>query len=196
MPFSEVREVALGVREVLEEHGLRGFPKTSGLARHARIRAHRVRARLHRGAPMPRSRSRGRSSGECRAGRRAAGGRRNARACSSTTTRTRATAPSPRPTRCAQCQTRACPVRLSGRRSPTSSPPSCASTRFPRGCASAATRPRTSTSTPGTLASLLELAARDEREGLGDAPWPPHFRKQKNEPRRVQPSRARTPNGR
>jgi len=44
---------------------------------------------------------------------------------------------------------------------------------------------------PGTLASLLELAARDEREGLGDAPWPPHFRKQKNEPPRVQPSRAR-----
>ena len=44
---------------------------------------------------------------------------------------------------------------------------------------------------PGTLDSLLELAARDEREGLGDAPWPPHFRKQKGEPRRVQPSRAR-----
>jgi bifunctional non-homologous end joining protein LigD len=41
------------------------------------------------------------------------------------------------------------------------------------------------------LDSLLELAARDEREGLGDAPWPPHFRKQKGEPPRVQPSRAR-----
>jgi bifunctional non-homologous end joining protein LigD len=44
---------------------------------------------------------------------------------------------------------------------------------------------------PGRLQSLLELAARDERDGLGDAPWPPHFRKQKSEPRRVQPSRAR-----
>jgi hypothetical protein len=41
------------------------------------------------------------------------------------------------------------------------------------------------------LEPLLELAARDEREGLGDAPWPPHFRKQKGEPPRVQPSRAR-----
>jgi bifunctional non-homologous end joining protein LigD len=41
------------------------------------------------------------------------------------------------------------------------------------------------------LGSLLELAERDEREGLGDAPWPPHFRKQRSEPRRVQPSRAR-----
>jgi bifunctional non-homologous end joining protein LigD len=45
---------------------------------------------------------------------------------------------------------------------------------------------------PGTLASLLDLSARHEREGLGDAPWPPHFRKQAGEPPRVQPSRRRT----
>ncbi len=44
---------------------------------------------------------------------------------------------------------------------------------------------------PGTLDALLDLAARDEAEGLGDAPWPPHFRKQRGEPKRVQPSRAR-----
>ena len=43
----------------------------------------------------------------------------------------------------------------------------------------------------GSLDELLELAARDEAEGLGDAPWPPHFRKMKGEPSRVQPSRAR-----
>jgi DNA ligase D-like protein (predicted polymerase) len=41
------------------------------------------------------------------------------------------------------------------------------------------------------LESLLDLADRDEHEGLGDAPWPPHFPKQGGEPRRVQPSRAR-----
>jgi DNA ligase D-like protein (predicted polymerase) len=41
----------------------------------------------------------------------------------------------------------------------------------------------------GSLDSLLELADRDEAEGLGDAPWPPHFRKQRGEPKRVQPSR-------
>ena len=41
------------------------------------------------------------------------------------------------------------------------------------------------------LEPLLELAARDEAEGLGDAPWPPNFAKQKGEPKRVQPSRAR-----
>ena len=38
---------------------------------------------------------------------------------------------------------------------------------------------------------LLELAARDEREGLGDAPWPPNFPKMPGEGRRVQPSRRR-----
>jgi len=43
----------------------------------------------------------------------------------------------------------------------------------------------------GSLDQLLELAKRDEAGGLGDAPWPPHFAKQRGEPRRVQPSRAR-----
>jgi hypothetical protein len=42
-----------------------------------------------------------------------------------------------------------------------------------------------------SLAPLLELAARHERDGLGDAPWPPHYRKQPGEPERVQPSRRR-----
>ncbi|MGI8921809.1 MAG: DNA polymerase domain-containing protein [Solirubrobacteraceae bacterium] len=46
---------------------------------------------------------------------------------------------------------------------------------------------------PGLLQELLGLADRDEREGLGDAPWPPFFTKQEGEPKRVQPSRARDP---
>jgi DNA primase len=41
------------------------------------------------------------------------------------------------------------------------------------------------------LTPLLELAARDEAGGLGDAPWPPHFPKAEREPPRVQPSRRR-----
>jgi hypothetical protein len=46
----------------------------------------------------------------------------------------------------------------------------------------------------GTLDALLELSARHEREGLGDAPWPPHFAKQPGEAPRVAPSkRRRTP---
>jgi bifunctional non-homologous end joining protein LigD len=47
----------------------------------------------------------------------------------------------------------------------------------------------------GSLDSLLELSRRDEEQGLGDAPWPPHFRKQRGEPKRVQPSRAKKPPG-
>ncbi|HEV8599480.1 MAG TPA: non-homologous end-joining DNA ligase, partial [Gemmatimonadales bacterium] len=43
----------------------------------------------------------------------------------------------------------------------------------------------------GSLEALLELSARQEREGQGDAPWPPHYRKQAGEPARVQPSKAR-----
>src|SRR5206468_3618369 len=46
---------------------------------------------------------------------------------------------------------------------------------------------------PCSLEPLLGLSARHEREGLGDAPWPPHYRKQPGEPERVQPSRRRTP---
>lgn len=42
-----------------------------------------------------------------------------------------------------------------------------------------------------SLQPLLDLAARDESEGLGDEPWPPNFPKQRGEPKRVQPSRAR-----
>jgi hypothetical protein len=45
---------------------------------------------------------------------------------------------------------------------------------------------------PGVLDGLLELAARDEAAGLGDAPWPPHFRKMEGEAPRVAPSRARS----
>ena len=43
----------------------------------------------------------------------------------------------------------------------------------------------------GSLQPLLELAARHEAEGLGDAPWPPHYRKQRGEPPRVQPSKRK-----
>jgi bifunctional non-homologous end joining protein LigD len=49
---------------------------------------------------------------------------------------------------------------------------------------------------PGSLDALLERAARDERAGLGDAPWPPQYKKQPGEAPRVQPSRARAADGR
>jgi bifunctional non-homologous end joining protein LigD len=44
----------------------------------------------------------------------------------------------------------------------------------------------------GSLEKLLELAAKDEASGLGDAPWPPHFRKSATEGPRVAPTRAKS----
>ncbi|MGE4426116.1 MAG: DNA polymerase domain-containing protein [Solirubrobacteraceae bacterium] len=49
---------------------------------------------------------------------------------------------------------------------------------------------------PGSLESLLALSREDEEErGLGDAPWPPHYAKRAGEPKRVQPSRAKDRDG-
>src|SRR2546427_8514405 len=45
---------------------------------------------------------------------------------------------------------------------------------------------------PGSLERLLELAAKDDAAGLGDPPWPPHFRKMEGEAPRVAPSRAKS----
>ena len=45
---------------------------------------------------------------------------------------------------------------------------------------------------PGSLEKLLDLAEKDEAAGLGDAPWPPHFRKMEGEAPRVMPSRAKS----
>ena len=46
---------------------------------------------------------------------------------------------------------------------------------------------------PCSLEALLELSARHEKEGMGDAPWPPQYKKAPGEPPRVQPSRRRQP---
>ena len=43
----------------------------------------------------------------------------------------------------------------------------------------------------GSLDALLELSRRQRGEGLGDAPWPPHYAKGADEPARVQPSRRK-----
>ena len=46
---------------------------------------------------------------------------------------------------------------------------------------------------PGSIERLLDLSAKQAKEGLGDAPWPPHYRKQPGESPRVAPSKRRTP---
>ena len=112
--WDDVRQVALMVREVLDEHGLRGFPKTSGSRGiHVYVRLE-PELGLHRGPPRrARAGARGRARGCRELATSASGGRRSATACSSTTTRTRATARSPPPTRCGPCPTPASRCRSS-----------------------------------------------------------------------------------
>jgi hypothetical protein len=98
VPFDEVRQVALGVREVLEEHGLVGFPKTSGsrgIHIYVRLQPEHGFEEVRRAAlALAREVERrmpGRATSRWWKEERA-------RASSSTTTRTPATAPSPPPT--------------------------------------------------------------------------------------------------
>ncbi|MGB7859490.1 MAG: DNA primase small subunit domain-containing protein [Acidimicrobiia bacterium] len=44
---------------------------------------------------------------------------------------------------------------------------------------------------PGRIDTLLEWVVRDDENGIGDAPWPPHYPKMPGEPPRVQPSKQR-----
>ncbi|HXN37081.1 MAG TPA: non-homologous end-joining DNA ligase [Solirubrobacteraceae bacterium] len=190
VPFSEVREVALGVREVLDEHGLRGFPKTSGsrgIHIYVRIEPEEGFQEVRRAAlalareverQMP-GRATSRWWKEEREGV-FIDYNQNAR------DRTVASAYSVRAVPDARVS---CPLEWD--EVPDVEPAELTLQTVParlreRGDPSAAIDEH-----PGSLDRLLELAARDEREGLGDAPWPPHFRKQKDEPKRVQPSRAR-----
>jgi bifunctional non-homologous end joining protein LigD len=190
VPFSEVREVALGVREVLDEHGLRGFPKTSGSRGiHVYVRIppeegfQEVRRAALALAREVERRMPGRATSRWWKEEREGvfiDYNQNAR------DRTVASAYSVRAVPDARVS---CPLEWD--EVADVEPAELTLTTVParlreRGDPSAAIDEH-----PGSLAGLLDLAARDEREGLGDAPWPPHFRKQKNEPKRVQPSRAR-----
>jgi bifunctional non-homologous end joining protein LigD len=190
VPFAEVREVALGVRQVLERHGLRGFPKTSGsrgMHIYVRIEPEHDFTEVRRAAlALARAVERnmpGRATSRWWKEEREGvfiDYNQNAR------DRTVASAYSVRAVPDARVS---CPLEWD--EVADVDPAELRLDTVP-----ARLRERGDPSAdidehPGDLETLLELAARDEREGLGDAPWPPHFRKQKNEPRRVQPSRAR-----
>jgi DNA ligase D-like protein (predicted polymerase) len=188
--FEDVREVTLGVREVLEEHGLRGFPKTSGsrgMHVYVRIEPEQSFEEVRRAAlalareverRMP-AKATSRWWKEEREGV-FIDYNQNAR------DRTVASAYSVRAVPDARVS---CP--LEWREVAEVDPRELRLDTVPARLRERGDPSADIDAWPGRLEALLELAARDEREGLGDAPWPPHFRKQKNEPPRVQPSRAR-----
>jgi DNA ligase D-like protein (predicted polymerase) len=190
VPFSEVSQVALGVREVLDEHGLNGFPKTSGsrgIHVYVRLKPEHdfleIRTAALALAREVERRMPGRATSRWWKEEREGvfiDYNQNAR------DRTVASAYSVRAVADARVS---CPLEWD--EVADVDPAELRLETVParlreRGDPSAAIDEQ-----PARLDSLLELAARDEREGLGDAPWPPHFRKQKGEPPRVQPSRAR-----
>jgi bifunctional non-homologous end joining protein LigD len=194
VPFAEVRAVAMGVREVLEAHGLRGFPKTSGsrgVHVYVRIEPRESFEEVRRAAlALAREVERrmpGRATSRWWKEERKGvfiDYNQNAR------DRTVASAYSVRAVPDARVS---CPLEWD--EVPDVEPADLRMQTVPdrlreRGDPSASIDEH-----PGRLDGLLELAARDERDGLGDAPWPPHFRKRKNEPPRVQPSRARSAPG-
>jgi bifunctional non-homologous end joining protein LigD len=189
-PFAMVREVALGVRDVLDEHGLRGFPKTSGsrgIHVYVRVKPEHGFQEVRRAAlALAREVERrmpGRATSKWWKEERVGvfiDYNQNAR------DRTVASAYSVRAVPDARVS---CPLQwdeVSDVEPAELNIDTVPARLRERGDPSADIDER-----PASLQALLELAERDEREGLGDAPWPPHFRKQKGEPRRVQPSRAR-----
>ncbi len=101
--FADAVRVAGVARELLEELGLTGFPKTSGnRGVHIYVRIE-PRVGVHR-RPARRDRLRPRAGAARRRGdRRLVEGGARASGSSSTSTRTTATAPSPRRTPCARC---------------------------------------------------------------------------------------------
>src|SRR5271169_33286 len=190
VPFGQVREVALGVREVLDEHGLRGFPKTSGsrgIHIYVRIEPRESFEEVRRAAlALAREVERrmpGRATSRWWKEERQGvfiDYNQNAR------DRTVASAYSVRAVPDARVS---CPLEWD--EVPDVEPADLRLQTVPSRLRELGDPSASIDEHPGRLDGLLELAARDEREGLGDAPWPPHFRKQKGEPARVQPSRAR-----
>ena len=188
--WDDVRRVAMCVRDVLEEHELRGFPKTSGSRGiHVLVRIGQRwtftevrRAALALAREVERRLPDKATSAWWKEQRHGVfiDYNQNAR------DRTVASAYSVRPVPDAMV---CCPVEWD--EVPDVDPHDLRLDTVPDRVKERGDPSAELDSSAGSLEALHELAARDEHEGLGDAPWPPNFPKQPGEPRRVQPSRAR-----
>ncbi|MEW6281386.1 MAG: DNA polymerase domain-containing protein [Candidatus Eremiobacterota bacterium] len=188
--FRAVREVALVAREVLHEHGLEGWPKTSGSRGiHILVRVEREwdfsamrRAALALAREVERRVPALATSRWWKEERHGVfvDYNQNAR------DRTVASAYSVRPTPDARVS---CPLHWD--EVPGADPAAFTMDSVPARFAAMGDPHAGIDERPGRLDGLLELSARQEAQGLGEAPYPPHFPKARSEPRRVQPSRRR-----
>jgi bifunctional non-homologous end joining protein LigD len=188
--WNTVRKVAMCVKEVLEEHGLVGFPKTSGSRGiHVNVRIERRwdyvevrRAALALARAVERRLPRNATSKWWKEERHGVfvDYNQNAR------DRTIAAGYSVRPVPDARV---CCPIEWD--EVPAVDPRDLRLETVPDRVRKKGDPAAEIDEHAGSLDALLELARRDEEEGLGDAPWPPHFAKQRGEPKRVQPSRGR-----
>ncbi len=191
--WQTVREVAQVVREVLAEHELTGWPKTTGSrGLHVYVRLHREwgfgevrRAALAVSREVER-RAPGRATSKWWKEEREGvflDYNQNAK------DRTVAAAYSVRPLPEARVS-----APLTWDEVPECEPADFTIRSMPARLAARGDLAAGLDASPGSLAGLLELAKRHEAEGLGgDAPWPPHFRRRRGEPKRVAPSRAADP---
>jgi DNA primase len=190
VPWDEVRQVALCARDVLVEHGLRGFPKTSGSRGiHVNVRITpdwdflAVRRAALALAREVERRMPGRATSKWWKEEREGvflDYNQNAR------DRTVASAYSVRPVPDARVS-----APLTWDEVPDAEPADLRLDTVPARFAAIGDPAAEIDASAGSLEQLLDLARRDEEQGLGDAPWPPNFAKQPNEPKRVQPSRAK-----
>ena len=189
IPFASVRKVAMVVGEVLEEHGLRGFPKTSGkrgIHINARIEPRWGFTEVRRAAlALAREVERRSSLATTAWWKEERRGvfvdyNQNAR------DRTVASAYSVRPVPDARVST---PIAWD--EVPEVEPRDFHLKSVPERFRTSGDPGAGIDEAVGTLDALLELADRDEGGGLGDAPWPPHFPKGRTEPVRAAPSRRR-----
>ena len=192
--WDDVRRVALIARDVLGEHGLRGWPKTSGSrGMHVNVRIERRwsfdqvrRAALALAREVERRAPERATSKWWKEERHGVFLDYNQNAKD----RTVASAWSVRPTPDARVSMPLEWDEVAGC-DPAAFTLVTAPPRFAeRGDASAGID-----ASIGLLDALLELAAGQEAEGLGDAPWPPHYKKQGDEPPRVAPSRRKGASG-
>src|SRR5689334_518702 len=188
--WGDVRRVAMEAKGLLDELGLRGWPKTSGSrGMHVNVRIHpRWTFTEVRRAALAFSREIERRAPSLATSKWWKEERRgvfldynqNAK------DRTTCSAYSVRPLPDARVSTP-----LEWREIPDCDPAAFTVYTVPARLASLGDPQAAMDDAPGSLDALLELAARDEAAGLGDAPWPPHFRKMEGEASRVAPSRAK-----